>query len=65
MRLGGLGKRNQFLEVELKLCSCLFLVVDAAWKGRGGCGGDNARTGKEMDRKEGRGIDLVPGRIFH
>lgn len=28
-------------------------------------GGDNARIGKEMDRKEGRGIDLVPGRIFH
>lgn len=28
--------------------------------------GDSVRINKERgDRKEGRGIDLVPGRLFH
>lgn len=32
-KIRGLRKRNRFLEVELKLYSCLFLVVDAAFLG--------------------------------
>lgn len=62
IRLGGLGKRNQFLEVELKLCSCLFLVVDDALERpgrlRGGwVEGGNVRIGKERGiRKRAGGL---------
>lgn len=53
------------MEAELKLCSHLLLVVGAALGWLGGCRGQRKDWQGEGDRKEARGIDLVPGRIFH
>lgn len=57
------GGKEELKEVELKLCSCLFCCFGG---GPGRLQGDSVRINKERgDRKEGRGVDLVPGRLFH
>lgn len=57
-KIRGLRKRNRFLEVELKLYSCLFLVVDAAFFGRAKEAAEWAVLGlakRERDKMEGEG----------